>query len=76
MRRTAAILAAALLGGCAHGDARVIANTLFVASVIAIEVAAANPTPPDPLCQDDPNDPPHTCPGTTPGPGTPPPPDP
>jgi hypothetical protein len=73
MRTIAAILAAVLLGGCAHGDAGAIANTLFVASVIAIEVAVSNPAPSGPLCQDDPNDPPHTCPGTTPGPSTPPP---
>ena len=76
MRVIAAILAAGLMGGCAHADGRAIANTIFVASVIAIEVAEASTPPLGTLCGDDGGDPPHTCPGTTPGPVSAPPPPP
>jgi len=74
-------IALLLLAGCASVRARgtwagdTHAGTLITAAAIAVGIAVeGDEQSRTPLCDD--NDPPHTCPGTTPGPLSPPPPGP
>jgi hypothetical protein len=70
------LLLIGLATGCAHVRGDGIANALFTAAIIAVEVSQLPQPPPGPLCDDDPGNPPHRCPGTAPAPSEPPPPPP
>ena len=77
MRNVAAAITVCMLCGCAHADSGHIANTLMTAAIIAVEVSVVTQSAaPGPLCADEDPGPPHTCPGTTPSPVSPPPPPP